>query len=154
MKRLDSYSAIFWLVVAIGVVLHSQKLGLGTLRNPGPGFLFFCGSVFLGILSLTIFLSSLRTSEGDRTKEGKKAFGNIRWKKVIYIVISIILYGLLLEKLGYLLSTFFLIGFLLHSIEAKRWYVVILVACLSSVLSYALFGLWLQVRLPQGLLGF
>lgn len=73
---------------------------------------------------------------------------------MLYVLIPLILYGIVLESLGYLLSTFLLMAFLLYSIEVKQWYLVVLAASASSFLSYALFALWLDVRLPKGVLGF
>ncbi len=153
MKKLDIWSGIFWLIAGGLISVHSHRLGLGSLRNPGPGFLFFWGGIFLGILSVTIIVSSISPRKGDHPKSSLAVFENINWVKVISVLISIILYGVLFERLGYLLSTFLLIGFLLYSIEARKWYVFLFVAFLSSFLSYALFALWLHVRLPKGIFG-
>lgn len=151
MRRLDIGSSIFWLVFSAFVSIHSLSLGLGNLREPGPGFLFFWCGVVMAILSVGVLVPALirRASKGGH----EDVFGNVNWKKVITVLAAIILYGIAFERLGYLISTFLLVFFLLAAIGAKRWYVVLLVASASSFLSYVLFDLWLQVRLPKGFIG-
>ena len=152
MKRLDLFSGMFWLIIAGWVCFHARKLDIGTLRNPGPGFIFFWGGILLGVFSLMVLILSIKFQQKTSPK-ASAPFKNIDWRKVIYILLSLVVYGLILEQVGYLISTFLLISFMLYTIEAKRWYLVVFVATTSSLLSYAIFVLWLQVQLPKGLLG-
>jgi hypothetical protein len=55
--------------------------------------------------------------------------------------------------LGFLLSTFFLLLFLFRMLEPQRWRVVILMTVLTVTLCYVLFGVFLELRFPGGLLG-
>jgi uncharacterized membrane protein len=48
----DRTSSIFFLIVSVIVFIGSVQLGLGTTRQPGPGFITFGTSGLLGILSL------------------------------------------------------------------------------------------------------
>jgi len=154
MKKLDRFSSLFWIGLSIAVCIRSYDLGLGSFHNPGPGFLFFWTAIVLGGLSVLILLQSLRSGP-EVPKEGEGyAFQNVHWIKIVSIIFSILLYGFFLERLGFLLSTVLLIAFLLRSIEAKKWYVVILVSVASALSSYVLFELLLQSRLPAGFLGF
>ena len=38
MGKADQFSSIFWLILGLAVVYGSNRLGLGTLTHPGPGF--------------------------------------------------------------------------------------------------------------------
>jgi hypothetical protein len=58
-----------------------------------------------------------------------------------------------LERLGFLLATFILMVLLLRAIEAPRWPKVLIVALVTSLLSYGLFAWLLGVPLPGGILG-
>ena len=80
-------------------------------------------------------------------------FENVKWIKIVSVLVSLVIYGLILEWLGFLVSTIFFIAFLLGSIESKKWYIIIFVSIASAVLSYALFELCLQARLPKGIFG-
>jgi putative tricarboxylic transport membrane protein len=150
MKKLDRWSSIFWLVLSIGVCIRAYQLGMGSMHNPGPGFLFFWCGVILGGLSLLVLVPAFK---GPIPGGEKKAFGNVNWRKVVAVIAGLVGYGLLLEWIGFLISTALFIGFLLTSIEAKRWAVVITVALASTALTYLLFEILLQARLPRGFLG-
>jgi hypothetical protein len=153
MKKLDTLSSIFWLIISVYITIHSTEYNLGTLRNPGPGFFFFWGGIVLAIFS-TLALVLALTTHRTPIESHEMGFKNVNWTKIILTLISIIIYGITIERLGYLISTFLLVGFLLFTIEAKKWYVVILVASASSFLSFALFRLLLGTYLPTGIFGF
>jgi hypothetical protein len=74
--------------------------------------------------------------------------------KVVLPFAYILLYALALEKAGFIICTFFLIFLLLRTIEAKRWFVATFVGIAAALGTYAMFELWLHVRLPKGVLGF
>lgn len=153
MRKLDIGSSIFWLMISIYICIHSIRLSLGNVHNPGPGFLFFWSGTVLGILSIVVLLTALTTKRRDTIENQEKIFENVNWMKIIFTLISLVAYAILLENLGFLISTFLFITFLLTSIGAKKFYLVILVALVSTFLSYALFELWLHTRLPKGILG-
>lgn len=153
MNKLDVFSGVFWLIVSAYICINSTRLGLGRFHNPGPGFLFFWGGIVLGILSIIVLIMALVSKRKGIQEGEERIFGNINWVKVIAVVLSLIAYGIILERLGFLVSTFLFIAFLLSSIEPKKWYIVIITAIVSSSLTYALFEIWLKVRLPKGILG-
>jgi putative tricarboxylic transport membrane protein len=150
MGRADSYSSMFWLVVSILICVHASRLGVGKLNDPGSGFVFMFSGLVIGIFSLLGFLLSLR----EKDERGASSFKNVHWGKLLLTLSYILLYGILLERVGFLLSTFLLLALLLRTIESKRWYVIVLVALGGALGTYAIFELWLHSRLPRGFLGF
>jgi len=152
-KKLDRLSSIFWLILSVAICIHSYKLGLGRFHDPGPGFLFFWSGMVLGVLSLVILLQTVKGRKEASKESQKNIFENVKWIKIVSVMVFLVIYGLILEWLGFLLSTIFFIAFLLQSIEAKKWYIVIFVSIGSAVLSYVLFDLCLQARLPKGIFG-
>jgi putative tricarboxylic transport membrane protein len=155
MRGLDRFSSLFWLVLSVIVCLHAHTLGLGHFRNPGPGFLFFWSGIVLGILSLILFSRTIRSTKKAMAgaEDQERVFGNVNWVKVLCVVFALALYGFILERLGFVLSTALFMAFLLQAIEAKKWYMVVFVSVFTALLTYALFELWLQARLPRGILG-
>lgn len=150
MKKLDRWSSIFWLVLSTGVCIRAYQLGLGDMRNPGPGFLFFGAGVILGGLSLLVLVPAF---SGPVLEDWKMTFGNVNWKKVAAIIAALVGYGLALESIGFLISTVLFIGFLLAFVGAKRWFVVIAVSVVSTAVLYVLFVILLQSGMPRGILG-
>ena len=102
----------------------------------------------MALLSLTVLAESLR----EVGKEGDE-FSGTHWPKLFLVLAALILYGLFLEKLGFVLTTFLLFSFLLWISEETKWPMILTVAGAAALGSYALFELWLQVRLPKGIFG-
>jgi len=152
MGRADRISGIFWLCFALLFIVQSYRLGLGTLHRPGPGFLYFWVNVVLGVMSLVVLI---RAWVGKKT-EGPPSpiFGGQNVRKIIFVLLSLFLYVILMETLGFILVTLLLFFFLLGIIEKKRWLSTAFVSVLVTAISYLIFEIWLQSMLPRGLLGF
>lgn len=152
MGKADWISGIFWLIFSLIVSIESYRVGLGTLHKPGPGFLFFWTSIFLGIMSLITLVRGWRTKK-DRGS-GIPIFGKLNITKIILVLISAFLYALLMETLGFILVTLLLFIFLLRAIEKKAWLLTISVSITVSAIAYLIFETWLKCQLPKGFLMF
>ncbi len=152
MAKANRISGSFWLVFALIVTVESYRLGLGSLRQPGPGFVFFWAGIFLGVLSL---VTLLRTWNG-RKAEGAETpiFGGKNTVKVVPVLISVFLYVLFMERLGFILVTLLLLFFLLFLIEKKGWLFAVLVSMAMTCCAHLIFEVWLRSQLPKGLLRF
>ncbi len=145
----DRTSSIFFLAVSIVVFVGSVQLGIGTARQPGPGFITFGASGLLGILSLIIFLRTL----AKKRQSGEAIFRGTLWWRVVLSGIMILGYALVMPTLGYLITTFLLMFFLYSMIHEQKWYWVIISSLLSSLGSYYLFSKLLNCQFPDGLFG-
>ena len=74
--------------------------------------------------------------------------------KIALVLLALLLYAFLLERLGFVLTTFILLSFLLGLIEGTHWARSLGVASAAAIGSFAIFELWLRIRLPKGLFGF
>ena len=150
MRRLDLQSSFFWMILSAVTVFLSSKLPFGSVANPGAGFLPLLVGILMLLLSLILFVqSSLK-----REKERKALWAKGGTGRVLLILASLIVYGFLLESLGFILMTFLLMGFLLLAIGSQRIVLVVLISLFSSIGCYAVFQLWLEVQLPKGIFGF
>ena len=151
MKSLDQTSSLFWLLVSVSVFIESLRLGIGSLHNPGMGFLTFGASGILGILSLILFVHATL-----RKKEVKAApfFAGPLWKRILLVVIVLVVYSWLMPVLGYLISTFLLMTFLFLILERKKIVFVVVSSTLITIVTYVVFSKWLNCQFPDGLFGF
>ena len=151
-RKKDKLSSLAWLVVAILICFGSIRLSIGELHSPGPGLFSFVAGAILGVLSFALFLKSLKgPAENDR----RTFWSNPqRGLKMTYVLIALILYTIGMSFLGFFLSTILFLGFLLRSIDRQRCSLVIIVSILGAISSYGIFEYWLNVQLPQGILGF
>jgi putative tricarboxylic transport membrane protein len=141
--------AFFWVAVGLLACYGASRLGIGSVAEPGAGFIFFWSGLVLMILSLIVLADSVRSSEDTVRRISK-----MNWPKITLVLFSLLLYAFFLEILGFVLTTFVLMSFLLGCIEGTGWFRSLGVASAAALTSYAMFELWLKIRLPKGIFGF
>ena len=146
---LDTISSVVWFALAAAVCYGASVLGLGSAGAPGSGFILFWSGVILAILSLVVLAGSRRAA-----RETRHDLDTIRWPRVLAVLAGLVLYGLLLERLGFIPTTFLLLIFLLAMSDEADWRAVLAVAGGGAFVSFALFDRWLNIRLPRGFFGF
>ncbi len=152
MKKADRVSGFFWLFFSGFICIESYRLGLGSLHQPGPGFISFWTAAVMGILSIAILIPAW-TKKKAMEPEGP-IFGKENILKIVFVLLSLFLYAFFIETLGFVPITLLLFIFLLGIIERKRWGLTIFVSVVVTAISYLVFEIWLKSQLPEGLLGF
>jgi len=136
-------------VLALAALLEASKLQFGTLSSPQPGFFPLILAFFLAFFSVVLLVQEILQTGGET---GALLGGAALWKRIGLAIGGLVAFGLLFESLGYLLSTFLFIAFLLRGVERQKWWLVVVVAFSTSLVSYLIFGLLLKTPLPAGLL--
>jgi putative tricarboxylic transport membrane protein len=147
----DIISSLFWLAMGIGVCYGGYDLGLGSLHDPGGGFIFFWAGVIMAGLSIGVLVQSLR----QKAEKGalRALWAGIPWKKIVPVVAALFVYAYVFTPLGFILATVLLLIFLFKAVEPQRWSWAILGAVISTLAVYGVFRLLLNCQLPEGLLG-
>ena len=149
MNRHDFVSGLFWLAIAIFVLMKALELGVGTFNNPAAGFVLFWSSIFLGILSIVVIAKAVTKG---RREELAQLWTGTQWGNVLIAVIILILYGVVLQHLGFVLTVFaFLVA--LFILGGIRLWVAVVSAVITVAASYLLFHTALQVQFPRGPFG-
>ena len=150
MRGYDLISSLFFSVCGLLIAVGSLWMPIGRLGEPGPGFMPLLVGILMGILSIALFVRSLRAGIS-----GKKAFWLDRkqWHKVFTTTLALMFYALALRGLGFSVVTFFLLVFLFRAIGELNWKVSIMGPILTTSFFYLLFKVWLEVQLPVGPLG-
>ena len=152
MRKYQIGSAVFLLIVGSFFSFEARTLKIGRISQPGPGFFPFWLGLALILLSLALILQIMRGKIGSGVP-GEPLWKGLQWPKIIFLLGALLFYAIFLESLGYLLATFLLMFFLFRAVEPQRWSVVIAGSVVTSLFTYILFRLWLQVQLPMGLWG-
>ena len=151
MRRTEQIISLFWIGFATVVCAGSLRLELGTFSDPGPGALPFGAAALMAILAAA-HLANVTFRQGLH-EDARSSWANIRWAKGLCVVIALFVYFFLLPILGYLIATFLLMVFLFGVLERKKWWAVLLGACLVIGITYLVFEVWLMVQFPKGFLG-
>jgi putative tricarboxylic transport membrane protein len=141
-------SLLVWIGLGFFVMFFSYQLGLGRLHNPGPGLMPFLLGFFLWFISCYLLLTSLHKKEGDRAVKEEPSRSNLG--KLSMVLASLFAYALLLEPLGFLMTTFFTLIFLFRTTN-NRWSSVLLASVLTVFFSYVIFT-YLGIQFPKGIL--
>jgi len=145
----------FW--VALGVFVSTFayiKLGIGKLNAPGPGLMPFLLGLLFGFLALYKLVTRiLRHGESEEKPKEEEEAGlhGIVYKKVILVVVALFAYAILIEPLGFILTTFLTMTLLFRSAGFKRWSLAVAYSAGVVLITYFLFT-YLGVRFPPGVL--
>jgi putative tricarboxylic transport membrane protein len=151
MSRRDLLAGLFWLGISVFVVIQSVKSDLGSLHTPGPGFLPFWSAVILGALSIILMATAILRKKW----EGKllDLWRGLDWDRVVWVLLALFVYPILMPIAGYLITTFVFIGFMLCiGVRSKPW-IDVASALAITVISYIIFCVLLDVKLPKGIFG-
>ena len=151
MKKKDLIGGLFWLGIGLLLSIWSMSYPVGTLTQPGPGFLALALGILLTLLSLIVLVRAIASSFALREAPLSSQFGG--WKKVAFTVLVLILGACFFERIGYLLTFFLLVIFLMKGAGSQSWKKILLVAFCSALGIYLVFVLLLEQPLPQGILG-
>jgi putative tricarboxylic transport membrane protein len=158
MNKSVRVDGLIWVILGIALCLGSVELQLGSFRAPGPGFLPFLSGVALGFFGFIQMLSPLFAPADERQQQSSDE-GRVQWnwrKSItpLLTLLTLLAYILLLEPLGFVLTTFVCLLLLFKFSEPKRWLAPLILSSVTAVLSYLIFSVWLQSHFPKGLLTF
>ncbi|MBM4331749.1 MAG: tripartite tricarboxylate transporter TctB family protein [Deltaproteobacteria bacterium] len=152
MKHQDQYASIFWFILGGIITFSSFYYGVGSFSKPGPGFITFLAGAGLTILSVILFVLS-RSKKEDRLSLKQLWVGG-QTGKAFYVMGLLIVYMLFVVPSGFLISTFILLSLLFRVQGNYSVKNTILLASLSTAVSFIIFDIWLGVRLPRGFIGY
>lgn len=147
MSRRHEFASLVWAGLGLYVAFEGYKLDVGSLANPGAGFLIFWPGIMMAGLGIADFLKGLY---GE--KDADRGWKGVQKAKGAKFMAALVVYVLIFKMVGFLLSTFFLLLFLFKGLEPQRWRMAIALSGIAAVFCYVVFGLFLESQLPLGLL--
>ena len=145
--RNDQFSGLMLVLFALFLAWENRAFPLGSLHDPGPGYMPLLLAIFLGAMGLLIVVF------GGQSAPVK----SIVWpeaRRAALIIIVCAFGAFALERIGYRLTMMALLIFFLGVIERKRPLAVIAVAASFALISYFVFSTLLKVQLPRSPWGF
>ena len=139
--RSDHVAGIVIVLIALAVGWQNRAYPLGSLSEPGPGYVPLLLACALAVFGLLI---ALRAGSSP-------LFNTIDWSESRRGIVMLLACGVAvfaLERIGYRLTMIALLVFMLGVVERKRPLPTLLVACGFAFLSFFLFATLLKVQLP------
>ncbi|MBX9820557.1 MAG: tripartite tricarboxylate transporter TctB family protein [Afipia birgiae] len=143
----ELWGGLVGLAFGIFVIWAGYKLKIGSINDPGSGFVLFYTGILMCLFALSIIVAAI--TEGGPTV--RSLWAGTRWTKPLVVIGCLALFASLLQPLGFLLSSIPLLLLLLRVIDPVRWTLAIPLAVLAPL------GVWwvlkhaLLIQLPSGI---
>lgn len=125
----------------------SLSYGIGTLAKPGSGLYPFAIGLFILPLSLSLFISSLRSRREDSILTRKEI------ATFLSFVGACVFWIIAMPYLGYPAVTLFATLFLCKVMKLEGWLKPFILSAGTALFIFILFDYWLYIDLPRGILG-
>jgi putative tricarboxylic transport membrane protein len=146
-KRYQILAAAFWVALGLFVSLYSYRLGLGRVGNPGPGFFPFCLGLIFFLLAVVILTKALLQAEPSTARMEGASSASV--PRVGAVAATLFAYALLLEVLGFQVTTFMALAVLFRLGGYRRLIQVLGYSAAVVAITYFLFT-YLGVQFPPG----
>lgn len=143
----DVFSGLMLLALALYVGWENRVYPVGTLQEPGPGYLPLLLAVFLGAMGILIAFWGIKSAP----------LASMNWTeatRATVILAACAAATFALERIGYRLTIVCLLVFFLGVLERRRPLPVALVSVGFSLASFFVIGDLLHVPLPRSPWGF
>jgi len=139
----DFWSGIMFIVVGLGFAWGATSYSMGSSARPGPGYFPLGLSVLLAILGAFILFEALTIETDDG-----EPIGAIGWRPLVLIVASVAIFGLILPKLGMIISLPLLVLIASLAGDEFHWGEVALNSVILTVGSWVIFIWGLNLTIP------
>lgn len=159
--RKDIASSLVLILFSATFLIYTTRYPLDSWENPGPAvFPLILGGILL-ILAIwqliRAFLAPMAPDRGGEKGSKVKAVmaflhENQGEAKVLILTSLLILYILMMQRIGFFVSTFLLVILSSRLMEAKDWSRPIVLSVGVSLFCYFLFEVWIKLSFPRGIL--
>lgn len=149
----ERVASLVWFTFGAASVYGALDLGVGTMAEPGSGFMAFSGGSFVALMALLIFIKSWR---GDPSSKARVAslWRGVNWWRSVAIVLLTLAFILSFETLGFFVCSFLLLVIIMRWLEGMSWKIALITPVVAVLATYTLFQTVLNISLPRGILGF
>ena len=145
----EIWGGLIGLALGVFVVWAGLKLKLGTINDPGSGYVLFYTGLLMCVFAVTILIAAIT--------EGGPTFGSrwqdARWTKPLVVIVCLTAFAFALDTVGFLLSAIPLLLLLLRVVDPVRWTLAIPIGVLAPLGVWWVLKRLLLIQLPSGIFG-
>jgi putative tricarboxylic transport membrane protein len=141
----DRVAAAVLLVFGLIALEEARRLRFGSIVRPGPGFFPVVLAAAFSLVCLALLVTALRARVSGPTPGA-----HLAWPKIVATMAALFVYAFALERVGFVIATFALLLFFFKALERQRWRTALAGSLATACVTYLVFKVWLNVRLPAG----
>ena len=138
----DFGAGIMYMVIGLFFAIVATRYPMGTAAKMGPGYFPF----YLGLLMVLLGLLVLVRSMG--AKASIEAIPKFNWKIIAQITGAVVLYALLLPRMGFLVAVVVLVLVSANASKDFTWKGSLLNAAFLVIFTYSVFVVGLNLQFP------
>jgi putative tricarboxylic transport membrane protein len=155
MKNRESIMAIFWILLGMTIAVWSATFPFGNLEDPGPAYFPTALGMIIVAMGVLLLIRERKTKEADAARiSGPAVFRRAAARRVVLYLAGMTVSAILLEVLGFVLTMFLMILFMMRTISPQKWKTAFFYSFISALGSLVVFRVLLKTQLPGGFLGF
>ncbi len=139
----DFWSGLMFIVTGVAFAIGAQTYSMGSSARPGPGYFPFGLGILLALLGGIVLFKALTIEAPDGDPIGK-----VGWRPLLLIMGSVLIFGIVLPRLGLVISLPLLI--LMSSLAGDEFVLkeVIINSLVLTVGSWLIFIKGLNLIIP------
>jgi hypothetical protein len=139
----DFWSGLMFIAIGIAFAWGATAYSFGSAARPGPAYFPFGLGIIMAVLGAVILFTSLTIEV-----EGGDKIGHWPLKQGAWILGAVVLFGILIPKIGMAVALPVLIGIASLASGEFRWKEVLANAVILTVASWAIFIKGLGLTIP------
>ncbi|MBU3559726.1 tripartite tricarboxylate transporter TctB family protein [Polynucleobacter sp. Nonnen-W13] len=138
----DFGAGIMYMVIGLFFTIVATQYPMGTAAKMGPGYFPFCLGILMTALGLLVLVQSLGA------KAAIEKIPKFNWKIIAQITGSVVLYGLLLPRMGFLVAVVVLVLVSASASKEFTWKGSLINAAFLVTFTYSVFVVGLKLQFP------
>jgi len=139
----DFWSGLMFIVVGLGFAWGATEYNFGSSARPGPAYFPFGLGVLMAVLGAMVLFKALTFEV-----EGGDKIGAWAWRPLLIIVVAVAGFGVILPKLGMIISLPLLVFVAAQAGDEFRWKEALINAAVITLMSWGIFIKGLSLTIP------
>jgi len=151
-KETGTVEGVVWIGIGCIICILSLQFDLGSFRAPGPGFVAVLSGLFVSAVGLAMIIARVTSRRAAlKTSNQGHPFRIGSWRRLAYSMSLLLAYIVLIEPVGFVITTFLLMFGLFFDFQKKNYGWSLFFSIATALVSYLVFEVWLRCQLPRGL---
>ncbi|WP_114690046.1 tripartite tricarboxylate transporter TctB family protein [Polynucleobacter necessarius] len=138
----DFGAGVMYMVIGLFFAIMATQYPMGTAAKMGPGYFPFYVGILMFLLGILVAVKALGS------KAAIESIPKFNWRIIAQITGAVVLYGLLLPRLGFLIAVVVLVFVAASASREFTWKGTLINAAFLVTLTYSVFVFGLNLQFP------